>query len=84
MLAASENSALWALADCNNFYASCERLFRPDLAGKPLVVLSNNDGCLVARSNEAKALGGDIVVLDNLSSHKDKMIIDYFAQHKIR
>ncbi|MDR2745330.1 MAG: SOS mutagenesis and repair protein UmuC, partial [Desulfovibrio sp.] len=49
--------ALWALVDCNNFYASCERLFRPDLAGKPIVVLSNNDGCIVARSNEAKALG---------------------------
>ena len=48
---------LWALVDCNNFYASCERLFRPDLAGKPVVVLSNNDGCIVARSNEAKALG---------------------------
>jgi DNA polymerase V len=49
--------ALWALVDCNNFFASCERLFRPDLAGKPVVVLSNNDGCIVARSNEAKALG---------------------------
>jgi len=48
---------LWALVDCNNFYASCERLFRPDLAGKPVVVLSNNDGCIVARSKEAKALG---------------------------
>jgi DNA polymerase V len=48
---------LWALVDCNNFYASCERLFRPDLQGKPVVVLSNNDGCIVARSNEAKALG---------------------------
>ena len=49
--------ALWALVDCNNFYASCERLFRPDLAGRPVVVLSNNDGCIVARSDEAKALG---------------------------
>src|ERR1017187_3055477 len=46
-----------ALADCNNFYASCERLFRPKLEGKPIVVLSNNDGCVIARSNEAKALG---------------------------
>ncbi len=46
-----------ALVDCNNFYASCERLFRPDLRGKPVVVLSNNDGCVIARSNEAKALG---------------------------
>ncbi|MDR2696171.1 MAG: Y-family DNA polymerase [Deltaproteobacteria bacterium] len=48
---------LWALVDCNNFYAACERLFRPDLLGRPVVVLSNNDGCIVARSNEAKALG---------------------------
>lgn len=48
---------IWALADCNNFYCSCERLFRPDLRDLPVVVLSNNDGCIVARSNEAKALG---------------------------
>ena len=46
-----------ALADCNNFYCSCERVFRPDLVGKPVVVLSNNDGCIIARSEEAKALG---------------------------
>ena len=48
---------IFALVDCNNFYASCERVFNPKLEGKPLVVLSNNDGCVVARSNEAKALG---------------------------
>lgn len=48
---------MFALIDCNNFYASCERLFRPDLRGKPIVVLSNNDGCVIARSNESKALG---------------------------
>ena len=46
-----------ALVDCNNFYVSCERVFRPDLARVPMVVLSNNDGCVVSRSNEAKALG---------------------------
>ena len=45
------------LADCNNFYCSCERVFRPDLIGNPVVVLSNNDGCVIARSEEAKALG---------------------------
>ncbi len=45
------------LADCNNFYCSCERVFRPDLIGKPVIVLSNNDGCVIARSEEAKALG---------------------------
>jgi len=49
--------SLFALADCNNFYVSCERAFNPKLAGKPVVVLSNNDGCVIARSNEAKALG---------------------------
>lgn len=48
---------IFALVDCNNFYASCERVFDPKLAGKPVVVLSNNDGCVVARSNEAKTLG---------------------------
>lgn len=48
---------MYALIDCNNFYASCERIFRPDLIGLPIVVLSNNDGCVIARSNEAKACG---------------------------
>jgi len=48
---------VFALIDCNNFFVSCERLFRPDLEGKPAVVLSSNDGCIVARSNEVKALG---------------------------
>lgn len=47
---------MYALVDCNNFFASCERVFRPDLNAKPVVVLSNNDGCVIARSNEAKAL----------------------------
>jgi DNA polymerase V len=46
-----------ALADCNSFYASCEKVFRPDLTHKPVVVLSNNDGCIIARSHEAKKLG---------------------------
>ena len=48
---------VFALVDCNNFYASCERVFNPMLEGKPIVVLSNNDSCVVARSNEAKTLG---------------------------
>jgi DNA polymerase V len=48
---------MYALVDCNNFYASCERVFRPNLRNEPIVVLSNNDGCVIARSNEAKALG---------------------------
>ena len=48
---------MYALCDCNNFFVSCERVFRPDLEGKPVVVLSGNDGCVVSRSNEAKKLG---------------------------
>ena len=48
---------IFALADANNFYVSCERVFRPSLEGRPVVVLSNNDGCIIARSDEAKALG---------------------------
>lgn len=48
---------MFALADVNSFYASCETVFRPDLKGKPVVVLSNNDGCVIARSEEAKKLG---------------------------
>lgn len=51
-----DSSAVLALVDCNNFFVSCERVFRPDLEGRPVVVLSNNDGCVVSRSNEAKAL----------------------------
>ncbi|MBO8439448.1 MAG: Y-family DNA polymerase [bacterium] len=49
--------SLFALVDCNNFFVSCERIFRPDLNGRPVVVLSSNDGCVIARSNEAKAAG---------------------------
>lgn len=48
---------MYGIVDCDNCYVSCERVFRPDLEGKPVVVLSNNDGCVVARSNEAKAMG---------------------------
>ena len=48
---------MYALVDCNNFYASCERVFQPQLVGKPIVILSNNDGCIISRSDEARALG---------------------------
>ncbi|HAT4984822.1 TPA: DNA polymerase V subunit UmuC, partial [Serratia marcescens] len=48
---------MFALVDVNSFYASCETIFRPDLRGRPVIVLSNNDGCVIARSTEAKALG---------------------------
>ncbi len=47
----------FALVDCESFYASCERIFRPDLKNIPIVVLSNNDGCVIARSTEAKKMG---------------------------
>lgn len=50
-------ASIFALVDCNNFYASCERVFNPALVGRPVVVLSNNDGCIIARSEEAKKLG---------------------------
>jgi DNA polymerase V len=50
-------SPVFALVDCNNFYVSCEQIFNPKLIGKPVIALSNNDGCVIARSNEAKAIG---------------------------
>ena len=56
-MAGAEAMPTFGLADCNNFYVSCERVFQPDLAGRPVIVLSNNDGCVVARSVEAKRLG---------------------------
>ncbi len=48
---------MFALVDCNNFYASCERVFNPNLRDKPISILSNNDGCVISRSDEAKAIG---------------------------
>ena len=57
MMYIKNKKRMFALADCNSFYASCERVFNPKLKNKPVVVLSNNDGCIVARTNEAKALG---------------------------
>lgn len=69
-------SAPIALVDCNNFYASCERLFQPELRGCPVVVLSNNDGCVIARSNEAKALGIGMGDPWHLSKPK-------FARHEV-
>ena len=65
---------MFALVDCNNFYASCERIFQPSLNDKPIAILSNNDGCVIARSNEVKRLGLQEVFkieskeIDNLSS----------------
>jgi len=74
---------MFALVDCNNFYASCERVFRPDLIGKPVVVLSNNDGCIIARSNEAKEfvpMGAPVFKYDNeIKKHKIKVFSANFA-----
>ena len=67
---------MYGLCDCNNFFVSCERAFRPDLEGRPVVVLSRNDGCAIARSNEAKALG--IKMGDPLFKIRDKV-----KQHNI-
>src|SRR5690242_20745717 len=58
-----------ALIDCNNFYASCERVFQPSLLRKPVIVLSNNDGCAIARSEEAKALGVSMGMPFHLLQH---------------
>lgn len=63
---------MYAIVDCDNCYVSCERVFRPDLNGKPVVVLSNNDGCVVARSNEAKAL--DIRTALDFSKHPETWV----------
>jgi len=67
---------MFALADVNSFYASCETVFRPDLKGRPVVVLSNNDGCVIARSTEAKKLG--IKMGDPFFKMRD-----LFERHKI-
>ena len=72
---------MYALADCNNFFASCERVFRPELNGKPVIVLSNNDGCAVARSNEAKAFGRGVVLLGSQGSGEIKMSREHQSPH---
>ncbi|MEO6671216.1 MAG: Y-family DNA polymerase [Ferruginibacter sp.] len=69
---------MFALVDCNNFYPSCERLFRPELRNRPLVVLSNNDGCVIARSDEAKMLGivmGTPAYMNNAHFKKNKVVV---------
>ena len=67
---------MFALVDCNNFYCSCERVFNPALNNRPVVVLSNNDGCVIARSEEAKALGIGMAV-------PEYMIRDKIKQHGV-
>ena len=62
-----------AMVDCNSFYASCEQVFRPDLWGKPVVVLSNNDGCIIAANKEAKAMT-HIAMFEPMFKIKDQLI----------
>src|SRR5687767_7382777 len=64
------------LVDCNNFYVSCERVFRPDLEGKPVIILSNNDGCAISISDEAKELGIRMAVPVH-------MVMDVVKEHNI-
>src|SRR5438128_129052 len=66
-----------ALVDCNNFYVSCERVFRPDLEEKPVIILSNNDGCAISISDEAKALGIRMAVPVH-------MVMDVIKKHNVR
>src|SRR6476469_3386232 len=68
---------MYALVDCNNFYCSCERVFNPKLEGKPIVVLSNNDGCVIARSDEAKALG---IEMGTPAFMREKFLLEHNVQ----
>jgi len=75
---------MYALVDCNNFYVSCERVFQPQYNGKPVVVLSNNDGCIISRSDEAKSLGiamgaPEFKVRDMLMQHDVKVFSSNYA-----
>ena len=75
---------MYALVDCNNFYASCERVFQPQYVGKPIVILSNNDGCIISRSYEAKALGiamgaPEFKVRNELKQHNVKVFSSNYA-----
>ena len=91
-MSSTQYSKKIALVDCNSFYVSCERLFNPRIRKKPVVVLSNNDGCIISRSNEAKALGikmgepyfkaRDIILKNKVEQNKNmKLTIPYYL-HK--
>lgn len=76
---------VFALIDCDNFFVSCERLFRPDLEGKPVVVLSSNDGCVISRSREAKALGIPMAApaFKSRQLFKDKKVLQFSANFEL-
>ena len=82
------NPDMWfALVDCNNFYASCERIFTPNLEHKPIVVLSNNDGCIIARSQESKSIGIKMGIpfwlftKHSVSTKKANVYCPYYSTH---
>ncbi|MCH5226753.1 MAG: DUF4113 domain-containing protein [Muribaculaceae bacterium] len=76
---------MWGLVDCDNFFCSCERVFRPDLNGRPVVVLSNNDGCVVAQSREAKKMGVKLGTpyFKMLQEYPDSGIIAFSSNYKL-
>ena len=76
---------MFALVDCNNFYASCQRVFEPHLRGKPIVILSNNDGCVISRSDEARALGIPMAIpaFKYESVFKEKNIFVYSSNYPL-
>ena len=69
-MSSTQHTKKIALIDCNSFYVSCERLFNPKIRNKPVVVLSSNDGCIISRSTEAKALGIKTVSYTHLRAHE--------------
>lgn len=76
---------MYAIVDCNSFYCSCERLFRPDLHNKPVVVLSNNDGCIISRSDEAKKVGIDMgaPLFENRKLIKEKQVAVFSSNYHL-
>ena len=70
----------FALVDCDNFYVSCERVFDPGLRGRPVVVLSNNDGCIISRSDEAKALG----IRMGAPLHEERRVVEAVERINVR
>ena len=77
----TKENTMYALIDCNNFYASCQRAFDPSLIGKPIVVLSNNDGCVIARSQEAKDLGIKMGDVPHLIPELIKQVVQFSSNY---
>ena len=73
-----------AIVDCNSFYCSCEKVFRPDLRNKPVVVLSNNDGCIISQTDEAKSAEFAILSFIKDISQSVHLFFDYRIRHEVR